>query len=172
MLRTFSLLVLFSAGLHSVNAQVTTDTSRVHAVRDSLFQLSEATRLELLQRTSFVLKAPRQGQRRQVVRGYIATGNANPNVVSGRRKLLWKQKRVYLRNGQVKEWYVAQVNGRPLLEERRRNGSVQWLQLTRPQALTTLTSDFSAYYSGTYARSGYMTWRNKKYVFPLSYQTR
>lgn len=161
--------VVLSAFLLPVaaHAQTVTDLAKATAARDSLLQMAASTRLELNQTTKFELTAPRMGVRRHVVQGYNPAANPNKLPQDRLQRLnVWKQKTVYLRNGQVKETFVAKVNGQKILQERRLNGSTIWLKLGRGQDLYNKTPATNKYFSGTYTRDGYFSWNGTQYALP------
>lgn len=148
-------------------AQIITDVTKATAARDSLLQLAASTRLELSEKTRFEITAPRMGARRHVVQGFNPA--ANPNKLPQdrvQRMNIWKQKTVYLRNGQVKETFVAKINGQKILRERRLNGTTTWLSIGRTQDLYSPTAAGSRNFYGTYTRDGYFTWNGTQYALP------
>ncbi|WP_460613170.1 hypothetical protein [Hymenobacter seoulensis] len=158
-------LAMLLAGFQTSVAQVITDQARATTARDSLMQVAAATRAELLQRTGFIVKAPRMGARRHIIRGYVIPAYAQ-NLPENRskRNLVWEQKTVYRRNGQVAERYVARLKGQPVLRERRLNGTTLWLSLNRPQNLAEANGATSNAIYGTYVRDGYFNLGSKRYL--------
>jgi hypothetical protein len=134
---------------------------------DSLMQMTTRTRLELQQITKFEISAPRMGLRRHVVRGYTLAENPHnlpQNEV--KRHYVWKQTTHYLRNGQIRETFVAQINNQKVLQERRLNGSPIWVKLARGLDLLNKNPTSNRYVGGTYLREGYFMWNGKQYALP------
>jgi hypothetical protein len=148
-------------------AQVITDVTKATAARDSLLQMAATTRSELNQTTKFEITAPRMGLRRHVVKGFTLAENPNKLPTDKVKRLyVWKQKTRYLRNGQVKETFVAQLKNQKVLQERRLNGTTTWLKLGRGLDLSNKNPASNTYFSGTYTQDGYFIWNSTQYALP------
>ncbi|TGD78011.1 hypothetical protein [Hymenobacter wooponensis] len=146
-------------------AQVVTDGAAV--ALDSLMQMVAKTRYELNQMTKVEINAPRMGLRRHIVRGYnLAANPGNLPINDVKRLYVWKQRTRYLRNGQIRETFVAQINNQKVLQERRLNGSPIWLKLARGLDMTNKNPANNKYVGGTYIRDGYFIWNGVYYALP------
>ncbi|TGE09288.1 hypothetical protein [Hymenobacter fodinae] len=170
MQKTTALLIVATAFFLrplATQAQAVTDVPKATAARDSLLQMAASTRQELSQTTKFEISAPRMGLRRHVVQGYTLA--ANPNKLPAdrvKRLYVWKQTTRYLRNGQIKEKYVAQVNNQKILQERRLNGTTTWMKLARGLDLFNKNPATNKYIGGIYTRDGYFIWNGQLYALP------
>ncbi|WP_426489825.1 hypothetical protein [Hymenobacter sp. 102] len=168
MLRTLSLIGLITLGSQWARAQLLTEASQATAARDSLLQVAAATRLELAQQTSFVLKASNK-RRSHVVRGYRYSTDTNSSEYKKRKVLVWQQRTIYRRNGRVQEKYTAYLHDRRILDERWLNDRPLWIRLNRPQDLKTSSSKSSQPgFAGLYVASGFLSWNAKKYLLPTA----
>ncbi|MFD2786854.1 hypothetical protein [Hymenobacter rubripertinctus] len=173
MLAKIILTGLLAGGAARVSAQVITEPARALAARDSLLQTAAATRLELAEQTTLVLKIRRK-TRRHIARGYSITPQGmDPHTGERKRGVVWEHRIIYRRNGRIQEKYTAYLLDRPILEERWLNGSVLWLRMGRPQDLrmTKFAQDQPAY-NGTYIRGGYVSWQGRKYRLPQGLEAR
>lgn len=166
--RTALLPVVVSFFLLSfaTQAQIVTNTPRATAALDSLQKMAASTRMEVTQKTKFDISAPRMGKRRHVVRGFKPV--ANPKHLPEdrlQRIYVWKQKTLYLRNGQIRETFTVEMYNRKVLRERRLNGTTTWLKIDRGQDLFTKASTGTRYI-GTYIHDGFFTWRGTQYALP------
>jgi hypothetical protein len=158
--------LVFSATF-SASAQLINYPTAATAARDSLFQQVAAVRQQVEAKAKFVTnKAYRAGARRIVVQGYYPvqnyyTDNAQPTKKAA---LAWKHKIVHYHNGSTRELFTAYLtNERKIIQERRHNGEVTWIQLqnyTDVNRLATLRS------SGTYTAKYYLKWNGKNYLLP------
>jgi len=163
---TFLLFSFLTAGVQTAKNQPITEPARASAARDSLLRATAATRLEATQRTGFVLTTSRQGKRKHVVRGFQNVANPQ-NLPENRLKknLIWKQKTIYRRNGQVLETYVAQLGNRKVLQETKLNDNTLWIKLSQPTNLANAAKNTEVV-EYEYMRGGYFTWRGQQYAQP------
>lgn len=163
---TFLLFSFLASGAQTAKNQPITDPIRTRAVRDSLFYLTAATRREATQRTSFVVNTSRLGKRKHVVRGFQNVANPQ-NLPENRLKknLVWRQKTIYRRNGQVLETYMAQLGNRRVLQETRLNDNTLWIKLSQPLSLADKAPNAEVV-EYEYVRGGYFTWRGQQYAQP------
>lgn len=113
-----------------------------------------------------MLTTSRQGKRKHVVRGFQNVANPQ-NLPENRLKknLIWKQKTIYRRNGQVLETYVAQLGNRKVLQETKLNDNTLWIKLSQPTNLANAAKNTEVV-EYEYMRGGYFTWRGQQYAQP------
>jgi len=153
----------------SASAQLINDPTAATAARDSLFQQVAAVRQQVEAKAKFTTtKAFRAGARRIIVQGYYPVQNYYTDNVQPTRKaaLAWKHKIVHYHNGSTRELFTAYLtNEKRIIQERRHNGEVTWMQLQsytdmNRLAMATLRP------SGTYTAKYYLKWNGKNYLLP------
>lgn len=162
-------LVLGAAS--TTSAQIITDPVTATAARDSLFQQAATLRQQIEQKSRrFVTKAPKTGARRIVARGfYAANPAADPPAKKG--AVAWEHVIKHYRNGSSRELYTAYLDEKIVLQERRHDGQLTWLNLQnyRDIRLNSMMLPHlvpTPKLSGTYTATDYVKWNGNSYLLP------
>lgn len=155
----------------TASAQTIIDPAAATAARDSLFEQVALVRQQIEQKSRrFVVKAPKTGARRVVVRGFYVRQRDN-NTPDGKTStpVAWKHVIKHYRNGSSRELYTAYLDEKIVLQERRHNGQLTWLHLQnyrdiRLSSILPARLVPNSKLSGTYTATDYVKWSGKDYL--------